>query len=60
MRMMVRTTLLRRRLSFKVDQETLQEKNVYYQKKKTIAIVDASYCNKIWSNKFVQQKISLQ
>ena len=42
---------------------TLQQKNVYYNKKKNrcnnievIAIVYAKCCNKIWGNKFVLQK----
>ena len=46
----------------KTLQPTLQQKNVYYNKKnhcnniEVIAIVYAKYCNKIWGNKFVLPK----
>ena len=44
----------------------LQQKNIYYNQKNRcnnitlIAIVYVKCCNKIWGNKFVLQKISLQ
>ena len=37
-----------------------KKKKIHFNNIRVIAIVDTKYCNKIWDNSFVQQKISLQ